>query len=479
MATASNIALSLDVCGEFHVPGISPESAAKASEVLQENHELHHIFRNAAGFHNHLVHHILTLYALGATPEQIERHYNNNKTAQRPQQPLHNRVAEELRDSERYQEYLGKEIHYYDYLVYFQREIGRKGYQEVINEYLLQGDERADDMLGRMFSGFLHPIIHLGFGLEFQQPAIVAEALAQAAVHDNWLNPYFFRAEQAALSTGKSKSLVALLDEIKADTKLSTAAHWSDSNKIRDGILVRAPDEMIKYASQFKVGTEELVEKTAEATNAAIYYAGGAQHPPKQIKFDFYFIHCVNSSIFFTFFLHARWISAKNKVRLLEWKARIDLCMYASRRSPEPLMDEIVNYRPAKTRQSSWGQIYKRACEFSDDGHGSKLVRALSNGEIISKPFEGDPRFRIHGSRMWQQLGNMGKLDPGYADHTLNVMAAIDSVEDSGSNWVGSAGFDEAWERQVVRIVSHTSLLTGFSYSFEDRSRALYDLRDP
>ena len=52
MATASKIQLSLEVCGEFHVPGISQESAAKASEVLQENHDFHHIFRNAAGFHS-------------------------------------------------------------------------------------------------------------------------------------------------------------------------------------------------------------------------------------------------------------------------------------------------------------------------------------------------------------------------------------------------------------------------------------------
>ena len=228
------------------------------------------------------------MYALGATPEQIQKHYNNNKTAQRPQQPLHNHVTTELCDFKKYQQYLGKEKYYYDYLVYFQGEIEKKGYQEVINEYLLKGDARADDMLGRMFSGvsrdyssvyenisillvtgFLHPIIHLGFGVEFQQPAIVAEALAQAAVHDSWLNPFLLGAEKAAASTGNSKSLVGLLDEIRADRKLSTAAHWSDSNKIRDGILVRAPNEMIKYASQFKVGTEELAEKTAEATNAA------------------------------------------------------------------------------------------------------------------------------------------------------------------------------------------------------------------
>ena len=52
MATASKIQLSLDTCGVFHVPGITQESAAKASEVLQENHEKHHIFFNQAGFHS-------------------------------------------------------------------------------------------------------------------------------------------------------------------------------------------------------------------------------------------------------------------------------------------------------------------------------------------------------------------------------------------------------------------------------------------
>ena len=52
MATASRIQLSLNTPGVFHVPGIAEESAAKASEVLQENHENHHIFFNKAGFHS-------------------------------------------------------------------------------------------------------------------------------------------------------------------------------------------------------------------------------------------------------------------------------------------------------------------------------------------------------------------------------------------------------------------------------------------
>ncbi|KAK4697001.1 hypothetical protein P7C71_g1018, partial [Lecanoromycetidae sp. Uapishka_2] len=159
------------------------------------------------------------------------------------------------------------------------------------------------------------------------QPSIIAEGLAEAAVHDSWIGPFLLGAEKAAASTGQGKNMVDLLDEIRADKKLSTAAHWDDGNKIRDGIMVRAPDEAIKYASQWKVGANELVEKTAEMTNAA----SGAQNPPKQIKFDFYYMHCVNCSIFYDAFLQQPWISDQNKARLLEWKGRLDLCIFEDR----------------------------------------------------------------------------------------------------------------------------------------------------
>jgi hypothetical protein len=105
--------------------------------------------------------------------------------------------------------------------------------------------------------------------VEFKQPAIIAQALAQAAAHDNWLAPFFYDAEKAAASQKPTgKSLVELLDEIHADRKLSTAAHWEDPNKIRDGIMKRAPKEMIGYASQWSAHPEELEEKLEEMINA-------------------------------------------------------------------------------------------------------------------------------------------------------------------------------------------------------------------
>ena len=220
--------------------------------------------------------------------------------------------------------------------------------------------------------------------------------------------PFFHGAEKAAGEIGKpgTKSMVTLLEEIRADKKLSTAADWGDGNKIRDGILKRAPDEMIKYASQFTVEPAKLTERTAEMINAAVYFTGGAQHPPKQIKFDFYYMHCVNCSIFFSSFLKQPWISEDNKIRLLEWKGRLDLCMYASRRSPKPLLDEITNYKPKQ--KSSLDGILKRVAAVPDDGHAAKLVRALAHGQQVSKPYDASENFKIK-SDMWLQLEHMGK----------------------------------------------------------------------
>ena len=86
--------------------------------------------------------------------------------------------------------------------------------------------------------------------------------------------------------------------------------------------------------------------------------------------------------------------------------------MYASRRSPTPLLDEIEHYHPkeaGKPGSQSWDAIFKRVITHNDDGHAAKLVRAIAHGQRVSKPFEGDERFRIKDG-LWLQLGNMGEF---------------------------------------------------------------------
>jgi hypothetical protein len=272
-ASASKVYLDASQQPEFYVKGLTVESAEKTSELLQVNHEKHHIFFNNSGFHNHIAHHLLTLFALNASPAEIQKGYDDNVSYQRPPEPLKESIVEDMHQPDRFKTYLGKEKYYHDFLVFFRKEIEAKSWQNVLNEYLFANDERSNDMLARLYAGFLHPIIHLGFGIEFQQPAIIAEALAQTAVHDSWMEPLFLGCEKAAeANRGRDepkKTIVQLLEEAKNNEKLRNAPRFEDGNKIRDGIMKRAPEEMIRIASQYTVEEDELEEKTAEMINAA------------------------------------------------------------------------------------------------------------------------------------------------------------------------------------------------------------------
>jgi UDP-N-acetyl-D-mannosaminuronic acid transferase (WecB/TagA/CpsF family) len=51
MATPARIQLSPKHHPAFYTSGMNDEVAKKASELLQENHDKHHIFFRASGFH--------------------------------------------------------------------------------------------------------------------------------------------------------------------------------------------------------------------------------------------------------------------------------------------------------------------------------------------------------------------------------------------------------------------------------------------
>lgn len=97
------------------------------------------MFFNKSGFHNHIVHHILTIYALGATPDEIRAAYDHNKTYQRPVLPTTQSIVESMHDKTQFQQHLGKEENFPNYLAFFQQEIEKKGVAVVLNGICFQG----------------------------------------------------------------------------------------------------------------------------------------------------------------------------------------------------------------------------------------------------------------------------------------------------------------------------------------------------
>jgi hypothetical protein len=298
-------------------------------------------------------------------------------------------------------------------------------------------------------------LIHLGYGVEFEQPAIVAEALAETAVHESWIGDFLQEAEVKAKSKGDTtKRLFTLLDDIRSNSKLMAASHYSDSERMRDGLLKRARDEILDIAAQYKVNESDLELRTAEMINAAAYACGSAVRPDKAINFDFFLMHHINASIFFSAFLAQDWLSLADKVRLLEWKVRVDLLNFATFTPKDLHPDEIHNYKPEKPDESSWPALHARITTLREDGHGSKLIRALQNGERVCQKFIGQSelanQFRVKDGD-WLQMANM----------------TIDSVGRSEQHWVYGAKFDEAWAQYVKKQFPVLYILFySYSYSF-------------
>ncbi len=157
MASATKVQLSTDVGDwpEYYRPGISEEQTKAASEILQENHDNHHIFFHSDGLHNHIAHHQLAIWALNASSEVIQRAYEKKKGSQRPQPPVNQDILKELESPSTFMKHLGPRDNYHTFLEFFKNEIESQGWQDVLQKYMFAGDERANDMLVRMYAGFL------------------------------------------------------------------------------------------------------------------------------------------------------------------------------------------------------------------------------------------------------------------------------------------------------------------------------------
>jgi hypothetical protein len=312
----------------------------------------------------------------------------------------------------------------------------------VIQEYVFARTQLADEMLARMYEGAYHPIIHLGLGIEFQQPAIVAEALAQAASHDNSHIGTLFRNAEAEAAivypTAKPKPMIDLIHEVRANETIRSAPRWSDfGNKMRDGVIGRAGESMQSLAAQFRIRKDEkeLARRTAEMISTCAYFAGAAQHAGRKRKIDFFYMHNVTASFFFTVLIRQDWIRLEDRVRLVEWKARLDLAWYAVSGSAALDGSAISGYSDPESDGMGWAELFSAVNQEHDDGHAAKFIRALKNGEKEAAEFEQgewEAYFPMKGE-MWLKLARMCQ------DTTKSLPTDL--------KWVPFTGFEQPWKR--------------------------------
>ncbi|KAG6004553.1 hypothetical protein E4U21_000937 [Claviceps maximensis] len=439
MATAHRILINADNTGLWK-PKQDEETAAKVTELLQDDFEKHHVFFNSSGFHNHITHHLLALYGTGASVSTLQAAYDANASYQKQSTPSRDTVVKELQNDwhSNAPKYLGFGEYYCDFLMFFQLEIDNKGWQAVVNEFLGQDTSRSRDIVQRLFAGITHPLIQLQYGLEWEQPAIIASGLAQAAVHSNPLGDFFDKVDAAVKILHQSGVEVEdwCLSEIcegirKTRLGLASSATWDDDNPMYEGVLGRGLQEAVELGATLQVKEEDVEERTAEMLHHNAYVAIAASwNPPHIPKFEFFLIHSLNSSLLF-FSLKKCSVPASARARLLEHKMRYDLVQYIARGCPPLSMSSIREYVLQDEVQASRpSDLLPRFHEIVDDGHVIKVVRSLLLAQDVSRRWKGRPWIRLDRDEDWVRAHDM----------------LLKGVCDQERIWIRRAGFPNAWK---------------------------------
>ncbi|KAI1456592.1 hypothetical protein F4805DRAFT_431801 [Annulohypoxylon moriforme] len=451
--------------GYTHAKALTEESAKRTSSLLTLNHSLYHTVWKAS-FHNHIVHHLLALWALGASPDEIQHMWDFNQPYQAPIERYHedgsaNLKFKDLEDPTVFDQCLGNGDYYADFLRFFEGKIAEQGMQGVIKEYVLKGDERANDIFCRMYTDLVHPMIHLGCAIEFQQPSLAAEALAGACVHDNWPKVFLLPTEEGVqLKTSvPSRSLLEILESLRGDPDIVSGVKSSDPfNKIPDGFLKRVSGrQLVPYLSQFRVEPtpDDLQRKMAEMMFTGAYIMGAAQRPGKREAIDFVLLHSVTLSVFYPAIMAQIWLSNHDKARLIEAKARVDAVMYAGCGCPALFPERITGYVPQHV-EDGWPELFQRSIVYRDEGHAAKLIRALFSVEELT---EGVPNFPI-AKKDIIKIAHMAmdsienvfetkdhKMTKDVADSVIQRIGhGGEMVVDNMIRWVFYGGLETSWD---------------------------------
>ncbi|KAG5333941.1 hypothetical protein C0989_004595 [Termitomyces sp. Mn162] len=414
-----------------HWPGISIESTAALQAVLKDNHVKWNIFFNDSGFHNHIAHRAIAYWALGAAGDLIKAGYEADSSYQRPAFESPEKITEK-----NFKDHLGDRQFYGAYLAFFTDIVRQQGAAAAIEQYIFAKDVNIDpsakkkpDMLNRFLGGLVHPMIHLGYGLEFNLPGMVVEGLAEAAVHsddsacripDDFFD-YSGGAKTIAEDTfSRFKSLLILSPDTKSASDHATGTHVftvvarilkdPELGKVQDtgsGMFIFTMEhyasKVIEYMSDWRVdGTNpaDIENKLQQLSwlNSVLYGIGGWSKD-KPFNADFFHMHLVTSSIFLPSYVAylkpssiehlfrgyllislGWWISRGRPVlNISEFYASTTSHPLPSGAIPSPNKDTLRPTNPTKVvTPNAWLPIIETSVVHPDD-HLPKLQRALAH----------------------------------------------------------------------------------------------------
>ncbi|KAK9761399.1 hypothetical protein K7432_013735 [Basidiobolus ranarum] len=155
--------------------------------------------------------------------------------------------------------FLGQKKYYTDYVKFFDERIRTSGLLETFQKY---GSILIPGLLGNS----LHPLVHLGFGIEFEHPSVTSEGLAYAAM--SYLS-YGELVDDSSAQSIRSLECRQILEMIRTDKRFDGPFEGQFQTKVK--ILVKSRGDLLKSYVDAWVAYGEAInaeQKLRELTRA-------------------------------------------------------------------------------------------------------------------------------------------------------------------------------------------------------------------
>lgn len=459
----------MSVCmrkGVLDLPGSSSEAKKLVGNLLLKDADSHHCFYRS-GRHNHLSHHLLAAYDLGASPGLLQHIYDDEARVLRPillDDADRNMVVNE----ETWSQYVGNNNAYHGFISLFRSSIERSGVLKTLEKYLFSPPAKDALMLVRLMSGAVHPLIQLGYGLEFGNHTLVASGLAQAAVHSP-LPPELFNLPETPAQPGLS--LLEILRQVYDSPTLKPVMPYDPnaliSARINSALSEGRMEEIKRICSQFciddSLGELEFDKKLEECilVSTLLLFATGKEG--REPRLDFFLMHLLTSSLLLKPYLEVL-KNPSHKAELLRAYVLVIILLTMSRGRPVIKPNLLMSYTdvprppqpPAEPHNSAIGnpcddKLYNpwpamiESCFYAPDAHVLKTMRSLI---FAAKKYGDTPPGGAIGAFLQEDPAK--ETHPGTAkmDGSIFVRGAGMLLDSMG--WVGHGQAARDWDRSAL-----------------------------
>ncbi|KAJ6582701.1 hypothetical protein DFH09DRAFT_912196 [Mycena vulgaris] len=466
--------------GLIHSPS-THASAKVLEELLHKDYVSHHTFFNDRGFHNHLSHHLVAAYDMGASPGLLKLIYEEEEPMQRPL----NRQGEDITETN-WTTRLGERPAYASYLVFFTEQIAKSGVSETLRRYVMAPEANGNGaaMFARFLGGALHPWLQVGFGVEVGHDHMVAQGasihdpgaancLALGAVTETKDTELALDMPSSLPELGpptKGVTLLTLLREVYDSPILKPVMPYNPNATFYEGMSQLAADPAraaeikriyTKWSVDASLTPAEFDAKAEECLWQATLLLAATGRPNRAPRLDFFLMHTVTAALCLPPLLAALTDPAQ-KAQLLLGYARVTALLVLLRGRPRIDIPLIMSYtefpRPpapapggadalgspaGEGETNPWLAIVQNALHHKEP-HVIKTIRALY---YCAQRYGATPAGGAPGARGAD--GGETHVGAGALDGTVFVRAA--GVVSGAMGWVayGAAGAAD-WDRSAL-----------------------------